>query len=417
MQEKKVIIVGAGIVGLSSAYFLQQRGHKVMVIDAGDGSRNCSVGNAGFFCPSHVVPLAAPGMIAQGIKWMLNAKSPFYIKPKLDWDLIRWAWLFNKASTASRVKQAAPLLNELTIKSQQLIEEIIQREKLDAGYIKSGLLMVCQSEKSLLHEIEAAEMAKAFGQPAQILSASEAAEMNPGIEMKMKGAVYFPNDSLSSPHVLTKNLKKLLTEKGVEFFENVAVDSIGAERHFVTHLTSNEQSFEADEYVFTAGISSYGLMKALGLNLRMQGGKGYSFMLTEPEVMPRVPAIFVDGKVSMSPMRDGLRFSGTMEINGLNDDINPKRIDGIIETIIRFLPTYKKEDFESLTPWSGFRPCTPDGLPFIGRPRSFSNVTIATGHAMLGLTLGPVSGEIVADIVSDEPVFTNISLLDVDRYH
>lgn len=416
MSEKKVIIVGAGIVGLCSAYYLQAAGHQVTIIDSGDGTQNCSVGNAGFFCPSHVIPLAAPGIITQGLKWMLNEKSPFYVKPSLNKELLAWGWEFKKASTKSKVAKAAPVLHALTTKSRDLAEVMMDESQLHGGYTKSGLLMVCKTENTLYHEIEAAALARSFGQRAETLSREEAEKLNPGLEFNMAGAVYFPDDTMASPHFLVRALQHDLMQKGVQFHFDTFVTGFKTHQNKIVGIEAIDQAFEADEYVITTGTHTGGLLKPIGLKLPMQGGKGYSFTLAEPPATPKVPSILVDGRVSMSPMLDGLRFSGTMEINGLDPKINEKRIEGIIDSALEFCPQFMREDFDEIIPWAGFRPCTPDGLPYLGRPAAYSNMIIAAGHAMLGLTLGPVSGKIVADMVSGTPVFTDISLLDPDRY-
>ncbi len=417
MGKKKVVIVGGGIVGLCSAYYLNKKGLEVEVLDAGNGRQNCSVGNAGYFCPSHVVPLAAPGVISQGLKWMLDKKSPFYIRPRLNKDLISWGMKFTKAATKENVSRAAPVLHGLTTRSQKLIEEIIQEENLEVGYAKQGLLMICQSEKELQHEIEAGETARALGQRVEVLSAEEAKKLNPGMDITMKGAVYFPDDSMVTPHAFIDSFYDVLKKKGVQFHFNTKVTRFHQKKGILEKVSTNLGQFTADEFILAAGSRTSLLGKQLGLNLPMQGGKGYSFIIKKDNLSPRVPAIFCDGKVSMSPMLDGVRFSGTMEIDRHNDRINPKRIEGIIDTIIRFIPELKKEDFKDLDPWHGFRPCSPDGFPYIGKPSKFSNLTIATGHAMLGVTLGPVSGHLVADIITGEKPFIDLGLLNVDRYN
>jgi D-amino-acid dehydrogenase len=146
MSGKKVVVIGAGMIGLCCAYYLNKKGFQVTVLDNGDGSDNCSYGNAGYFCPSHIIPLASPGIISQGLKWMLDSQSPFFIKPRLNKDLLSWVLQFKKAATKKRVAKAAPLLHELCMKSKSLIEEILDRENIESAYKKSGLLFARQKE-------------------------------------------------------------------------------------------------------------------------------------------------------------------------------------------------------------------------------------------------------------------------------
>ena len=191
METKKVIVIGAGIVGLSTAYFLRKQGIEVTVIDNTDGNSNCSTGNAGYVSPSHLIPLASPGIISQGLKWMLNSESPFYIKPRLNRDLIKWGLLFKKSATPSKVDAAAKVLYDLTVQSQTLYEKIMADESIEAGYKKPGLLMICKTESTLQHEIELVHMAKSFGLDAEVLSRKETEEMEPNVQYNMAGSVYF----------------------------------------------------------------------------------------------------------------------------------------------------------------------------------------------------------------------------------
>ncbi len=413
---KKIIIIGGGIIGLCSAYYLRKNGHEVTVVDAGDSTNNCSIGNAGFICPSHVIPLAAPGMIAQGLKWMFNNKSPFYIKPRLNRDLMSWAWKFNQAATPKRVEAASPLLHEFTTLSQELTEKMIVEEGLEVGYDRTGLLMVCQTEEALAHEIKAAQKAASFGQPIEILTKEEATTLNPDVDIDMLGAVYFPKDALMTPHFWVKQLKEKLIALGVDFLDHTSVTSFHIHRNKITGIETQHQELQADEFVIGTGAVTGQFAKQLGLNLPMQAGKGYSFMLPNAPITPKVPTIFVEGKVSMSPMQDGLRFSGTMEINGFDTSINSNRIEGIKDTLLKYLPQMDRKDLESPNLWAGLRPCSPDGLPYLGRPKKLSNLIVASGHAMLGLTLAAATGQIVSDITSGNPTKINLKLLDVNRY-
>lgn len=416
MADKQTIIVGGGIIGLCSAYYLKKNGHEVTLIDAGDSTNNCSVGNAGFICPSHVIPLAAPGMITQGLKWMFDHKSPFYIKPRFNRELMSWAWKFSQAATPKRVNSASPLLHQFTTLSRELTEKMITDEGLEVGYNRSGLLMACKTRESLAHEINAAKVAGSFGQTFEVLNREEAATLNPNVDIDMLGAVYYPEDALMTPHHWVGQLKAKLTSMGVQFLDHTTVTKFHVHRNKITGVATNDRELQADEYIIATGAVTGHLCKQLGISLPMQAGKGYSFMLPEAPITPQVPSIFVEGKVSMSPMQDGLRFSGTMEINGFDSSINQGRIEGIKNTILKYLPQLERSDLDGQTTWAGLRPCSPDGLPYLGRPQNFNNLIVASGHAMLGLTLAAATGHIVSEIASGKPIKLNLQLLDVNRY-
>jgi D-amino-acid dehydrogenase len=416
MSNKKVIVVGAGIVGLCTAYYLQKKGIEVTVIDNTDGTNNCSYGNAGYISPSHMVPLASPGIISQGLKWMLNPESPFYIKPRLNADLIRWGLLFKKASTKARVDAAVPVLSQLTLLSKKYYEQILSDENIKAGYSDAGLLMLCKTKSALHHEIEVAEMANALHLDASVLTREETEKLEPGVTLDIEGSVLFKCDAWMTPAVFMTALKNRLIAKGVKINFNTEFTGAKKANDKITALETNKGDFVADEYVLAAGAWSPILAKSLGISIPLQAGKGYSFTLKEPVIQPKLPSILVEARVATTPMLDGLRFAGTMEIAGTQLDINPLRVSGIVNSISNYLPQFKEQDFSQITPWAGLRPCTPDGLPYIGRTDKYTNLVIGTGHAMLGFTLGPVTGQLISQEILNEKKDFESKLISVNRY-
>ncbi|MGW8123764.1 NAD(P)/FAD-dependent oxidoreductase [Roseivirga echinicomitans] len=416
MGAKKVIVIGAGIVGLSTAYFLRKQGADVTVIDNTDGSNNCSNGNAGYISPSHLVPLASPGIISQGIKWMLNAESPFYIKPRLNRDLIKWGLLFKRSATVSKVDAAAKVLYQLTVQSQTLYEKIMADENIEAGYKKPGLLMICKTESTLKDEIELVTMAKSFGLDAEVLTREETEEMEPNIQYNMAGSVYFGCDAWMTPNVFMQKFKEILIQLGVNFQYNTQLEKIIHKGFSIEKLVTNKGEFTADEYVLAAGSWSPILMKQLKIDIPLQAGKGYSFTLPSPVAMPKLPSILVEGRVATTPMMHGLRIAGTMEIAGTQLTINERRVQGIIKSVKEFMPQFEEQDFSQIETWAGLRPCTPDGLPYIGRAKKYKNLLIGTGHAMLGFTLGPITGQMLShEIMGEKPAIVS-PLLEVERF-
>lgn len=415
MEHKKVIIIGAGIVGLSTAYYLAKAGFEVEVIDQTDGNDNCSFGNAGYVAPSHFIPLASPGIISQGLKWMLSKQSPFYIKPRLDTNLFQWGLLFKRAATDKRVKAAIPVLSELTTRSKALYEQIISNENIEAGYKNEGLLMICQTEKGLHHELEAAKIARALGLHTEGLSKAEVEKLDPNVAYQMKGAVYFGCDAWMSPHVFMQGLKEKLLGLGVKLHYGQTVQDIALKDGSISHVSTQTSVFEGAEFVMTTGAWTGQLMKKLKINMPLQGGKGYSFML-QPEIQPKLPSILVEGRIATTPMLNGWRIAGTMELCGINAKIDQGRVNGIIRSLKEAIPIYEHYDFSTIKVWSGLRPCSPDGLPYIGKVGSVKNLHVGTGHAMLGWTLGPVTGELIAESIVKREDKAH-PLLRVDRYH
>lgn len=410
-------IIGSGIIGLSCAYACGQRGHRVTLIDRNPARRDgCSFGNAGMVVPSHFVPLAAPGMVALGLKWMWNPESPFYIKPRLDPDLLRWAWNFWKASTPEHVRKSAPLIRDLSLASRAAFIELSRQDGLDFGFVERGLLMLCKASHTLEEESKTAEQARALGIPAEILDAAQLARLEPDVTMDVAGAVYFPKDCHLSPSLLMAGLQERLSAGGTRFLWNTEVTGWRLGQGRIDAVETSAGTIEADQFILAGGSWSPGTGQGLDLDLPMQAGKGYSLTVPNPRQLPKICSIFTEARVAVTPMGSTLRFGGTMEIAGLNEDINPVRVQGIIKSVPKYYPAFSPSDFTGIQPWRGLRPCSPDGLPYLGRTRKHANLIVATGHAMMGLSLGPITGQLVAQLINDEKPSIDLSLLSPDRY-
>ncbi len=423
-DSKSILIIGGGVIGLSTAYYCARRGHRVTLIDRNLEQRDgCSFGNAGMVVPSHFVPLAAPGVVGTAFKWMFNPESPLYIKPRLNWELISWGWKFMRAANAAHVRRSAPLIRDLSFASRACFEELAALPDNDFGLVKKGLVMLCKTQHGLDDEAKYAAQANELGVPAQVLDAKGVAKLDPDVTMDVAGGVYFPKDCHLSPNRFMARLKQQCEALGVKFVWNTELGSVRLETRAdgTTNLCcicnkSSSEEFSADEFVLAGGSWSPVIGSQLGLKLPMQAGKGYSLTLAKPRELPQLCSIFTEARVAVTPMGDTLRFGGTMEIAGLNEDINPVRVRGIIKAAAKYFPKFTAEDFAGVQPWHGLRPCSPDGMPYLGRTVKFSNLTIATGHAMMGLSLGPITGKFVSEILSGEKPSLDLTLLNPDRY-
>lgn len=416
-ESKSILIVGGGVIGLCTAYYAAQRGHRVTLIErGGEGHDCCSMGNAGMVVPSHVVPLAAPGMVRMGLKMMFNPESPFYIRPRLDLDLFDWAWKFYRAANASHVARSAPLLRDLHLASRSCYEELAEAHGGDFGLVKKGLLMLCKTEHGLAEEGTAAERASRLGIPATILDAKAAATLEPGVEMEIAGAVHYPKDCHLNPARFLSFLTRDLRSAGAQFHYETEVFGWRIANGRIQAARTSRGELTADEYVLCGGSWSPEIIRDLKLKIPIQAGKGYSVTLTNPRQCPQICSIFVEARLAVTPMGGGLRFGGTMEIAGLDTRVNESRVRGIVNSVPAYYPQFKTDDFANVPAWVGLRPCSPDGLPYIGRSGRFRNLSIATGHAMMGLSLGPITGKLMADILSDQTPSIDIGLLNPDRY-
>jgi D-amino-acid dehydrogenase len=414
---KRVLIVGSGVIGLSTAYYASKKGHQVTIVDRlPEQHDGCSFGNAGMVVPSHFIPLAAPGMVALGLKWMWNPESPFYIKPRLNWELISWGMKFWRAATPEHVKRSAPVIRDMSLASRACFEEFAALTENDFGLVKKGLLMLCKTQHGLDEEAKTAEQANKLGIPAEVLDAKKTAALDLGVRMDVAGSVYFPKDCHLTPHKFMATLKKLLEKGGTKFHWSTNVTGWKVANGTVEGVRTDKGDLTADEYVVCGGSWSPVVARDLRLKIPMQAGKGYSLTLPKPRQLPQICAIFCEARVAVTPMGESLRIGGTMEIAGLNEDINPARIRGIVRSVPQYYPEFKPEDFEGIKPWRGLRPCSPDGMPYIGRTKKYSNLLVATGHSMMGLSLGPISGKVTAEVISNEKPSIDISLLNPDRY-
>jgi D-amino-acid dehydrogenase len=413
-MSRRVVILGGGVIGLSAAAECARRGHRVTVIERAPEQRGASFGNAGMVVPSHFIPLAAPGMVALGLKWMWNPESPFYIKPRLSWDLFTWAFQFWRASNRGHVERCAPLLRDLSLASREAYSRLAEEE--DFGLVRRGLLMLCKTQHTLDEEARTAAKANALGIPAEVLDARAAAVLDPNVTMDIAGGVYFPKDCHLQPERYVAALERRVRAAGGELRYGAEATGWRRTGSRLAAVTTNQGEMEGDEFILCGGAWSTGLARSLGLRLPMQAGKGYSVTVPQPVELPAICAIFTEARVAVTPMGSSLRFGGTMEIAGFNEDINPRRVAGILKAVPNYYPKFRPEHFEGLQPWRGLRPCSPDGMPYLGRTRAAENVVIATGHAMMGLSLAPVTGELAAQLVDREPPAHDLSLLSPDRY-
>jgi len=417
-HSKSVVICGGGIVGLCCAYYLAREGCRVTLVERGGADRDhCALGSAGFISPSHVIPLSAPGMVWKGLKWMLNPRSPFYIKPRLDSDLMRWGWLFWRASTPRQVSRAAPLLRDLCLASRGLYEELDDITGDTIEFRKEGLLNLCKTQQGLDHEAHGlARLAGKLGIEAQVLDARQTAALEPGTKLNIVGSVYFPGDAHLTPWRFAQALTALLAEMGVRFQWSTSVYGWRTEAGRIAAVQTTSGDLLADEFVLTGGSWSPSMLVGLGIRLPMQAGKGYSLTLPKPRFKLTRSLICTERRIAVTPMGETLRFGGTMELSGLNREMRPERVQQIIESVPRYFPEFGPQDFAGLKPWHGLRPVSPDGLPYIGRFNRYANLTAACGHAMLGLTMAPISGLLVAEILAGRKPSVAMNLLDPNRY-
>ncbi len=413
-MSKNIAIIGGGIIGLCSAYYLQKEGHHVTVIDQSNMDAGASYVNAGYLSPSHLIPLTAPGVMKKGLKWMFDSTSPLYIKPRLDADFIKWTLAFNRSCNIKHVNKAIPAIKGINLLSQELYSDIKRDENFTFHLEKKGLLMLCQSEKMLEEEVKTAKIAKSEGLDAKEISLSELELLEPNVKTNAIGATFYNCDSHSTPHEFMNEMKTWLVNNGVTIFQNEKVIDLSIQNGQLKSIITKNKNLEADEFVLAAGSWSHILSKKLGIKLLLQAGKGYRINTFNRTGITR-PAILAEAKTAVTPMNGFTRFAGTMEIAGINTDINPVRVEAIANAVSKFYPEINITEEEKSLVASGLRPVSADGLPYIGKSSKCSNLTIATGHAMMGWSMATATGKLVSEIISGKKPSLSLTPFHPDR--
>jgi D-amino-acid dehydrogenase len=413
----RVLVVGSGVVGLCSALYCLRRGFAVTIVDRDAQAReSCSFGNSGMIVPSHFVPLAAPGAVKLGLRWMLDPRAPFHIRPRLSLDLFTWLLRFARAANAAHVQHAGPLLRDLCLASRALYEELAAEPGADIGLVQQGLLIVCRTPHAFAEETQVAAAARKLGLPAEAHPQREACKLDPTLREDLAGAIHYPADCHLAPDRLMALLERRVADAGARFRWQTEVTGWRREGNAVRAALTRKGELEADEFVLCGGAWSAPVVRELGLAIPIQAGKGYSVTLATHPTVPAHCAILSEARVAVTPMNGGVRVGGTMELDGLDRRIDAGRVGAIVDAVQRYYRVFAPSDFDGVAPWSGLRPCTPDGLPYVGRTRKLANLTIAAGHAMMGVTLGPVTGSIVADVLCGEVPRFDMAQLSPDRF-
>lgn len=413
-REVDVLVIGGGVVGVCAAYYLGLQGRKVTLVEKGEICAGSSYGNAGLVVPSHSVPLAAPGVALKALGWMLDPVSPFYIEPRFDWGLWRWLWRFWRSGSEAHVRRALPLLRDLHLASRALFGELTRLEGLECSYEERGALYAFRTREGLEAGVREAQRLQEAGIQTQVLDRAGVCQLE-GVEVQVEGGVYYPQDAHLVPDRFVRGLSRHLVGQGAEVLPQTEVLGLVRQGGRVGSVQTTRGEFAPAEVVLAAGSWSPLLAGHLGLPLPIQPAKGYSITFKKPAACPAVPLLLGEAKVGVTPMGEWLRFAGTLELAGLDLSLSRRRVEAILRAVPGYLPQIDPSALEMVEIWRGLRPCTPDGLPFLGRAPGHENLTVAAGHATIGLSLGPITGKLVAQVVCGKPEL-DLSLLRVGRF-
>ena len=410
----KIIILGGGVIGVCAAYYLAQQGAQVTLIEKGEIAAGCSYGNAGWVVPSHSIPLATPDAVKNGLKWMFDPVSPFYIKPRLDLDLLRWLLKFAQAANRTQISKAIPILRDLNMASRYLFDGLSTQAGMSFDYHQQGILMLFRTVAGFEGGTHEVHELHAFDQRAYVLSQAQTRQMEPMVHPDVVGSVHFPDDAHLDPAIFVRQMAEQARLLGADVKTHITVTGLNIEAGKVIGVETSVGPIRAEQLVVALGSWSPQLVQQLQINIPVQAGKGYSITVKRPQRCPGIPLGFAEARVVTSTLSHTLRLAGTMELSGIDLGINQARLQAILAAPKRYLQDLGP--LEIIEAWAGLRPCAPDGLPIIGRTKKHSNVILATGHAMMGLSLGPITGKLIAQIAGNSMPEIDISMLSPDRF-
>ncbi len=410
-----VLIIGGGPVGLSCAYYLLKSGRKVTLLDAKEIGKGSGSGNAGHIVPSHIIPLAAPGVVTSALKWMLDpAHSPFGMKVSLNPNYLSWLLKFVLACSEANVQKSIKPLNNLGQLSAKNFAQIVAEEKFDCSYQEKGLLFLYKTEKAFHDGQHEGEFMQKHGIPVSVYDKAKIHEVESAALDDVIGGVHFTGDAHLNPAVFLKLLRERVRAMGAELLENTSVTGFETANGKITKVKTSAGDFEAEQVVLAAGALSPSVAKDLKLNIPIQPARGYSLTMSATKMMPSHALILGERRIAVSPMGGVLRFTGRLEVGNYSMEPNPIWIQRIENSAREYLHLDEKLDVKET--WAGLRPTTPDGVPIIGRSPKHDNLFLATGHAMLGLSLGPGTGQVMAELLNGQEPAISLSPMRLERF-
>jgi len=414
MSRKSTIVIGAGVVGVCTAYYLAKRGHKVTILERNRVEEGASKGNAGIIALGHP-PLGRPGLVWKTIKWMLDGGSPLYVPPRLDFALMAWMWRFRRACTPQWFETCMKLLAVHGWETGKCWDQIIDDEGIDCEYHRSGWMDVFLTKEGMDHGLYDAKLLQQHGFNVDVVGGDELRKREPAFRKEITGAAHYTDSRYANPGLFVTRLADRVKHMGVELHEKTDVASINTNGDgFRSVRTSDGREFTADCLMLAGGVWTSELARQVGARIPMQAGKGYHVNITMPSTPLNSSCVLNETFVAVTPMGGGLRLAGTVELSGINHRLMQRRVDMLSEGARKYLEGIDQTTIK--TTWCGLRPCTADGLPVIDWSPKVKNVFIATGHAKYGFAYGPLAGRLASEAILDGKPSLDTSLMRADRF-
>jgi D-amino-acid dehydrogenase len=397
--QPDVLIVGGGALGLCCAYYARERGLNVCVVEQGELGRGASWGNAGLLPVSATVPLAGSGVIRKSLGLLLERDGAFRIQPRASPSLARWLLEFRRQCTSARAAEVNSLLVPMMRQSVGLLEGLLAREGINCEFSRTGTLTVCAREAELAELAKTDALLSAAGVECRRIGQAEALEIEPTLRSTILGGTHYPEDAHLDPGRLVAGIAERLRAPGAEIRTGISVERLVVERGRVVGAETSAGVLRANVIVVAAGIRSPSLVRPLGIELLIEPAKGYHLEFADLP-RPRLPLRLFGAKTIVTPLNRAVRMTSKLELTPRAGISRRRILKGIPKLVSEYLDIPEAAPLSGS--WFGFRPMTPDGLPYIGRADGIDNLVLATGHGQLGVALAPVTGLLVAEILSGE---------------
>jgi D-amino-acid dehydrogenase len=325
-------------------------------------------------------------------------------------------WKFRSACNENNVRKALPILKDLSSASLVLFDDLAALEGIDFGFEKKGVVEIFNTNKGFEKGVKDARRLQEYGVEHIILENGEWMQYTQGMRTTSVGGIFFPGDAQLIPDQFVCRLARHLENKGIHLLTSVEVLGFETSGRKVTTVKTTRGDISVEEVVLAGGSWSSEMAHELNIEVLMAPAKGYSITYKRPPGIPSVPLAMAEAKVVLTPTSDWLRIAGTLELSGFDMSINKRRLHAILKAVSAYFPDFDTDTLELIEIWRGLRPCSPDGLPYIGRPRHYDNLIISTGHGMKGISLAPITGKIVAQLASDQRPDMDIEALSIERF-